>query len=325
MNTLYPLKFKPVFKDKIWGGEKIRTVLGMDFSPLPNCGEAWVLSGVNGSETLVSNGFLEGNSINDLLEVYMDELVGETVFDQYPQEFPLLIKFIDSNDYLSVQVHPDDALAAKKQIGNGKTEMWYVLDAGKDAKLFAGFNRELTQKTYLDYLEQNRIEEVLNTEKVEKDDVFFIPAGTIHALGPGVLLAEIQQSSDTTYRVYDWNRKDEQGRSRDLHKQEALEALDFSHRGSSRVHHHSSINKTSTLIHDAHFSVTHLEFDQPMMKDYSTMDSFIILLCLDGAARITSESDPVEIKKGECILIPAIMNEISLYPEGKCKLLEVYI
>lgn len=325
MNNLYPMKFTPVFRDKIWGGQKIRTHLGLDFSPLPNCGEAWVLSGVPGSETVVSNGFLQDNNLNELLEVYMDDLVGEKVFARYREEFPLLIKFIDSNDYLSVQVHPDDNLAAKKGIGNGKTEMWYVLQADEGAKLYAGFNREVDKDSFKDLLHTGKVVDVLNTEPVSAGDAFFIPSGRIHALGPGILLAEIQQSSDTTYRVYDWDRRDDKGKSRELHTEEAIEALDFKAGTDARIRVSTKLNTTMPVVEDVHFTVNSIEFDTNVNKDFSELGSFVIYLCTDGAAGIISDAEPVTIKKGECVFIPAALERVTLHPEGKCRLMEVFI
>ncbi|MFO7614612.1 MAG: type I phosphomannose isomerase catalytic subunit, partial [Bacteroidales bacterium] len=227
VNVLYPLKFKPVFDDRVWGGDKIRTHLGLDFGPMERCAEAWVLSGVEGKQTVVSNGFLAGNELNELVEVYMDELVGEKVFDKHSRVFPLLIKFIDAREWLSVQVHPDDNLARKRGMPNGKTEMWYVLDADDNSQLISGFKQKINQKAFLDHLQQKNLPQILNLEKVEKGDVFFMPAGRIHALGPGILLAEIQQTSDATYRVYDWDRVDKQGNPRETHVEQALAAIDF--------------------------------------------------------------------------------------------------
>ncbi len=325
MNTLYPLKFKPAFKEKIWGGQKIRTQLGLDFSPLPNCGEAWVISGVPGSETPVSNGFLKHNTLNELLEVYMDELVGEKVFDRFKEEFPILIKFIDSNDYLSIQVHPDDEMAARKGLGNGKSEMWYIMQADENARLYSGFNRELNQKSYLGYFENHRIKEILNEEVARKNDVFYIPAGRIHALGPGILLAEIQQSSDTTYRIYDWDRIAADGKPRELHTAEALEALDFTFHNSYRTHYPSLPNQTNPVVETPYFSVNQLMLDQSLRKDYSDLDSFVIYLCVEGSATIESGDSRSLLKTGEAMLIPAILEEIILHPSPKCKILESFI
>ena len=228
MSRLYPLKFKPIFKDKIWGGDKIRSVMGLDYSPLQNCGEAWMLSGVEGNPSIVTNGYLAGNELNELLEVYMYDLVGDEIYENFGNEFPVLIKLIDANDWLSIQVHPDDELAAIRRIGRGKTEMWYVLGADENAQLISGFNQKLNQQTYLKHLEGKTLTDVMNYEKVSPGDVYFIPAGRVHALGPGVMLAEIQETSDTTYRIYDWDRTDDEGKSRELHLSRPL-PLGFQH------------------------------------------------------------------------------------------------
>ena len=325
MNQLYPLKFKPIFKDKIWGGQKIKTRLGMDFSPLTNCGEAWVLSGVEGSQTKVINGFLKGNELNELLEVYMDDLVGESVFEKYSEEFPILIKFIDSNDYLSIQVHPDDLLAAKRKIGNGKTEMWYILDADENAELISGFNRKMDRTTYLEYFNNKRLKEILNIEKVKKSDVFYIPSGRVHALGPGLLLAEIQQTSDTTYRIYDWDRVDEKGNSRELHTDLALDAIDFSFKDSYRTSYRKSLNHTEKLIHSPYFTTNILEFTNSIPKDLTGFDSFSIYICVEGSCEIHYKDGKENLKTGDTILIPAVMDQIDLNPVSKCKILEVFI
>jgi mannose-6-phosphate isomerase len=227
MNDLYPLKFKPIFKEKIWGGDKIKTVFGMDYSPLPNCGEAWVLSGHGEEISEVTNGFLAENQLDELIEIYMGDLVGEAVYEKYGNKFPLLIKILNSSDWLSIQVHPDDKLAESRHNDLGKTEMWYIADAEPGAELISGFNREMTPELYLSNLNNGTLKEIMNYEKVEKGDVYFIPAGRVHALGPGLLLFEIQQTSDLTYRIYDFDRVDDKGNPRQLHTEQALDALDF--------------------------------------------------------------------------------------------------
>lgn len=322
---LYPLKFKPVFKDKIWGGQKIRTKLGLDFSPLPNCGEAWALSGVPGGQTVIANGFLEGNELNEILEIYMDELVGEKVYAYYPGEFPILVKFLDSNDWLSIQVHPDDALAARRNIGRGKTEMWYVMDADPGAELISGFNRKMNSATYLDFLQKQQLKEVLNVEKVAKGDSFFIPAGRVHALGPGLLLAEIQQTSDTTYRIYDWDRVDNEGKSRELHTDLALEAIDFSPVESYRTQYRQVVNKPATLADCPFFTTNLLHYDLETYKDYSNLDSFVIYVCVEGKADIRTGDECISIAAGEVVLLPATLTEATLLPAPGVKILEVYI
>ncbi len=325
MNLLYPLKFTPVFKDKVWGGQKIFTELGLDFSPLPNCGEAWVLSGVPGFQTVVSNGFLKGNELNDLVEIYMDDFVGEKAFEQFPGQFPILVKFIDSNDWLSIQVHPDDALASKRKIGNGKTEMWYILEADKQAELISGFSHTVNQKVYLEHLEQKRLKEILNVESVQRGDVFFMPAGRVHALGPGVLLAEIQQTSDTTYRIYDWDRIDSEGKSRELHTDLALEAIDFVVPDTYRSSYAKLKNQTVNLVECPAFTTNFIALDHGIEKQLEYIDSFIIYLCTEGECSIQYLNGMEVFKKGEVVLIPAAMDHLFLVPKPKANILEIFI
>ena len=325
MNRLYPLKFKPIFKDKIWGGQKVKTHFGMDYSPLPNCGEAWLISGYNDEQSVVSDGFLEGNELNELLEVYMEELVGDNVYERCGNEFPILVKLIDSRDWLSIQVHPDDQLARKRKLGNGKTEMWYVLDAGEDSELISGFNRKMSKGEYLDHLENNKLREILNFEKVHAGDVYYIPAGRVHALGPGVFLAEIQQTSDTTYRIYDWNRLQPDGTFRELHKEEALDAIDFEIPEKYRTEYEVKHNETSELISSPHFTTNLISLNKALKKDYSLIDSFVIYLCVEGDFVLEHRDGKIPVSAGEALLIPAVLNEISIYPAGPVKLLETYL
>ena len=325
MNELYPLKFRPIFKEKIWGGSRIRSVMGLDFSPLSNCGEAWIISGVPGSETKVANGFLKGNNLNELVEVFMDDLIGERSFGNNRNEFPILVKFVDSNDWLSIQVHPDDELASKRKAGNGKTEMWYILEADPGAEVISGFSRQVDRETYMNYLKEKRLKEILNVETAHKDDVFFIPSGRVHALGPGILLAEIQQTSDTTYRIYDWDRVDEKGKSRELHVESALDAIDFNVYDSYRTTWHHNLNKTSNLIDCPYFVTNLLDLDQSIEKDYSSLDSFVIYIFIQGSAGIEWDSSEEKMKPGEALLIPAVMGKIRIHATPGCKILEVYV
>ncbi|NTV83156.1 MAG: mannose-6-phosphate isomerase [Bacteroidales bacterium] len=325
MNALYPLKFKPVFDDRIWGGEKIRTHLGLDFAPLTRCAEAWVLSGYEGKQTIVSNGFLEGNEINELIEVYMDDLVGGKVFETTGETFPLLIKFIDSREWLSIQVHPDDELAHKRNLPNGKSEMWYVLDADENAQLIAGFNRKVTQKQYLEHIQKKTLPEIMNYEKVHPGDVFFMPAGRIHALGPGVLLTEIQQTSDTTYRIYDWDRKDAEGKERELHTEQALAAIDFNIHSDYKTIYKPRLNESVGLVDCPYFTTNLMELAQPLRKNYEELDSFVIYICLEGGMKIKCGDHSEGMVKGEVVLIPAIYDKVEIFPERKVKFLEVFI
>lgn len=322
--VLYPLKFKPIFKDKIWGGRKIKEQLGLDFGSLPNCGEVWLLSGLWDEQSEVANGDFKGDEINDLVETFMGDLVGESVFDKYGEQFPLLLKIIDANDWLSVQVHPDDELAEKRGIGNGKTEMWYVMHADKDAELVMGFNREMTRMDYVKVMKNNTLREVLNYEKVEAGDVFFIPAGRVHALGPDIMVAEIQQTSDTTYRIYDWDRINEAGMSRELHIPQSVEAIDFAIPDQYKIEVQDVMNKTVPVVDCQYFVTNLLQLQGEMEKDYSNLDSFVILLCTEGIFSLVWENGAVFVKKGECVLIPNIIKKVSIRAERYCKLLEVY-
>jgi len=322
--VLYPLKFKPIFKDKIWGGRKIKEQLGLDFGSLPNCGEVWLLSGLWDEQSEVANGDFEGDEINDLVETFMGDLVGESVFDKYGEQFPLLLKIIDANDWLSVQVHPDDELAEKRGIGNGKTEMWYVMHADKDAELVMGFNREMTRMDYVKVMKNNTLRDVLNYEKVEAGDVFFIPAGRVHALGPDIMVAEIQQTSDTTYRIYDWDRINEAGMSRELHIPQSVEAIDFNIPDQYKIEVQDVMNKTVPVVDCQYFVTNLLQLQGEMEKDYSNLDSFVILLCTEGIFSLVWENGAVFVKQGECVLIPNIVKKVSIRAERYCKLLEVY-
>ena len=324
--SLYPLKFKPILKDKIWGGSKLKTVLNKDFSPLPNAGESWEISGVEGDISVVSNGNLAGNNLEELIEVYMGDLVGDKVYDQFGMEFPLLIKFIDANDVLSIQVHPDDELSKERHNAFGKTEMWYVIEADKGSELIVGFNQEVDKTKYVAKLEEGKLEEILNNEPVKKGSCFFIPAGRVHAIGKGILLAEIQQTSDVTYRMYDWNRTDDQGNPRELHTELAVDAIDYSYEKKYRTDYETEINETKELVRCPYFTTNTLEFDKQIEKDYSQLDSFVIYMCLDGDFTIESEDGiTTKVTKGETVLIPAALESVILFPKGKTEVLEVYI
>lgn len=326
MNELYPLKFKPIFKDKIWGGEKMKSVMGLDFEPLPNCGEAWVLSGVKDNESIIENGYLAGNTLNDLVEVYMYDLVGEKIFNDYGNEFPILVKLIDANDWLSIQVHPDDELAKRRRIGRGKTEMWYVLESDEQAQIITGFNRKMDKSTYLHHLNNNSLKEIMNFETADRGDVFYMPSGRVHALGPGIFLAEIQQTSDTTYRIYDWDRVDDEGKSRDLHTDLALDAIDFNVYGDYKTRHEPREDQTVNLVSCPYFTTNLIQLAKHSLeKEIDALDSFIIYLCVKGSVEIIYPIGKEDLKAGEAALIPAIMENIIINPKEESEILEVYI
>jgi len=322
------MKFRPVLKDKIWGGNKLKTALDIDFAPLPNCGEAWVVSGVEDNPTIVANGFLQGNELNELVEIYIGDLTGDDIYNRFGNEFPILVKFIDAADYLSIQVHPDDELAEKRGLGNGKSEMWYIIDADKDAELITGFRNDTPMDTYISYVKDNRLPELLNKEKVSAGDVFYLPAGRVHALGPGILLAEIQQTSDTTYRIYDWNRKDASGKSRQLHITEALEAIDFKSHDDYKSIYRERKNGSANLVTSPYFTTNLISLDKALAKNYEEIDSFVIYICVEGQITLVhdgSEEKQVSLSKGEAVLIPAVIDRVDLIPSKPSKLLEVYI
>lgn len=326
MSSLYPLKFTPVFKDKIWGGQQIKTLLHQDFAPLPNCGEMWVLSGVTGNESVVSNGFLAGNTLTEMVEIYMDELLGEKVYERFGEMFPVLVKFIDTTEWLSVQVHPDDEMAQREhQEPFGKSEMWYVLNAGEKAELISGFGQETTREKFLEAIASKNVTSLLHSEKVAAGDVFYIPAGRIHAIGPEILLAEIQQTSDLTYRVYDYDRLGVDGLPRELHTNLGLDALDYSVVKEAKTAYASRPDQLVNLVDCPAFCTNRLQLRNGLRLNYAELDSFVIFICTRGAARLSWEEGYELIHAGEVILIPALFNEFDLTPEGEADFLQVHM
>jgi mannose-6-phosphate isomerase len=325
MQNLYPLKFKTIFKEKIWGGSKIKSVLGKDFSPLPNCGESWEISGVEGNVSVVSDGPLSGKAITDLLKEYKGKLAGEKIYKKFRNEFPLLIKFIDANDDLSIQVHPGDQLAKERHNSFGKTEMWYVLEADKDARLNTGFNKQIDEKIYLEHLKSNTLDKILNFEEVKAGDVFFLPAGRVHYIGKGVCLAEIQQTSDITYRIYDFDRKDDKGNKRELHTEQALAAIDYRHYKDYKTKYQQKLNESADLVNCQYFTTSLIHFNKEVKRDYSSVESFVIYICTEGSLSLKTGNSETTVKKGDCILLPAEIKKVSLVPKEESKVLEVYI
>lgn len=322
---MYPLKFNTIFKDKIWGGNKIRTVLGKDFSPLPNCGETWEISGVKGNISTVAEGRLKGKDLVSLIDTYKQELVGKKVYEKFGNEFPLLVKFIDANDDLSIQVHPNDELAKKRHNSFGKTEMWYIFEADKGAKLNTGFNRKIDKETYLHHLESKSLNEILNFEEVAIDDVFFLPAGRVHYIGKGICLAEIQQTSDITYRIYDFDRKDDKGNLRELHTEQAVDAIDYNFYPDYKTKYEKALNKPVNVVTCQYFNTNRLHFNVPQPRNYESIDSFVIYVCVEGDFNIVYGNDNVSVKKGDSILLPASIKKVTLLPNPEAKILEAWV
>jgi len=326
MKNLYPIKFKPIFKERIWGGDKLPQLLNKQYS-IVHCGESWELSGVQDDISVVSEGFLKGNNLEELIEVYMGELVGEKIYDHFGTEFPLLIKYIDANDRLSIQVHPDDELSKERHGAFGKTEMWYVVQAEKGAELISGFNRTIDRDSYLIALENGKLENLLQFDPVKQGDVFFIPAGRVHAIGKGIVLAEIQQTSDVTYRIFDYNRVDDQGKSRELHTELALDAINFKQYPYGKTDYQSKLNEPVELAKCNYFTTNLIQLTTNLERDFSSIDSFVIYLCLEGSYSLQWESESVTVQKGETLLVPASIENFVLAPVNgeETKLLEVYI
>lgn len=322
---LYPLKFQTIFKDKIWGGQKIKTILGKDFSPLPNCGETWEISGVPGNISIVAEGALKGKGLNELIEAYKGELLGDAVYKQFGKDFPLLIKFIDANEDLSIQVHPDDTLAKARHNSFGKTEMWYIFQADKDSSLIVGFNKDSNKDEYLSKLNNGHLMDILNREKVQEGDCFFIPAGRVHTIGSGLLLAEIQQTSDVTYRIYDFDRVDDKGNKRELHTEESVDSLDYKSYPQYKTSYTEKKNDSTLLVQCPYFTTNLLSFDVSQKKDYTDKKSFVIYICFEGEAELKTESGSYSIKMGDSYLLPYSVKKAELVPKGKAKILEVYI
>ena len=323
--SLYPLKFEPICLEKIWGGNRLKTLLGKKYNS-KNCGESWEISGVEGNISVVSNGFLQGNDLNELIEIYMGDLVGDKVYEKFGNEFPLLIKFIDAQDDLSIQVHPNDELSKERHNAFGKTEMWYVVDAAEGALINSGFNQPVDREKYLEHLENGNLTDLLKYDLAEAGDVFFIPAGRVHAIGKGSLVAEIQQTSDVTYRIFDYNRKDDKGNLRELHTDLALDAIDFTFLAEYKTKYNTETNKSAEIVSCKYFTTNILEFDRAIEKDYNKIDSFVIYITLEGNFVIETEEGTEKVVKGETLLIPASTEFVKLVPENeKVKLLEVYI
>lgn len=321
---LYPLKFTPISKYRIWGGDKLNTELNKNFNA-ENIGESWEISDVEGDETKTANGLLIGKTLKELISEYKGDFVGNAVYKKFGNEFPLLIKFIDAKTPLSIQVHPSDEIAKQRHNSFGKNEMWYVMQADENSELIVGFDSELNQTTYQEYLDANKVLDVMHHENVKKGDTFYIPTGRVHAIGAGVLLAEIQQTSDITYRIYDYDRVDNQtGKKRDLHNDLALDVIDFEVQDNYKTDYSKDLNTSNKLVHSPYFISNYLNVKGSLHKDYSTIDSFVIYICVSGLVNIVENDIIYTLKKGETLLIPASIQNIELIAEDNSEVLEVY-
>jgi mannose-6-phosphate isomerase len=317
---LYPLKFHPIFKQRLWGGSKLRTFLGKEVSG-EDIGESWELSGVAGDVSIAANGAYAGKSLSELIEAFPEALLGKAVLRRFGTEFPILIKFLDAREDLSIQLHPGDDLARRRHNSFGKTEMWYILDAEPGSELIIGFNRDVGREEYVQALEGGRLLDLLHYEPVQEGDAFFINNGKIHAIGGGIVLAEIQQSSDVTYRVYDFERRDADGNLRELHTEQALEAMDFQRKDDFRLAYGRMRNEVNPMVDSAYFKTVYLEVDKGLERDLRGREAFTIYLCVGGQALISLDGQAVPVRKGETVLIPAAAVDLRI--SGDCRLLEV--
>ena len=318
-----PLKFEDILKPVIWGGNEICKF--KDVNPkLEGIGESWEISQVEGNVSVVADGEYKGATLTEVMEKEGVALMGKHVVERFGKDFPLLIKFIDAKDFLSIQVHPDDTLAKERHNSFGKTEMWYVIDAVEGAGLYSGFSQEITPEEYVERIENNTITDVLQFHEVKSGDVFFLPAGRVHAIGKGIFIAEIQQNSNITYRIYDYNRKDQNGNGRELHTELAKDAIDYKLYSDLKTEYTPSVNKGVKLAECQYFSTSVLDIDGEVTYKLADRDSFSIFICMGGNATLTdNEGNVTEMKQGETILVPATTQEVKI--EGNAKLLECFI
>lgn len=317
-------KFEPIFKTTIWGGDKIAPFKGW-LTDQEQIGESWELSGVEGAMSVVAEGVDKGLTLEELIKKYEAGLMGKRNYIKFGEHFPLLIKFIDAQEDLSVQVHPDDVVAQKHGMPNGKTEMWYVIDCDKGARLANGFNRIVDPTEYEGLVESGKIEEVLNFMPVSPGDVYYIPAGNVHAIGKGCFIAEIQQTSDATYRIYDYHRKDKDGKERQLHTNLAKEAIDFNAVDNKPVEYNPCNNIPLNIIQSPFFTTNILKIDQELMRDYKESDTFVVIIVISGEAEFISDGETITAHRGETLLIPASAPGLTIIPKGEFMALETYI
>jgi len=322
---MYPLKFQPILKEMIWGGQKIPQTLGLESSNEIQIGESFAISGLPSDLSIVSNGVFKGKNLVELIYEFKGELLGNKVYDEFLTKFPLLIKFIDANDNLSIQVHPNDIQAKMEHNSFGKTEMWYVMESDENASLIAGFSKKTTPSEFENYHASKRLMELMESHPTAEGDAYFIPAGKVHSIGKGNVIAEIQQTSDITYRIYDFDRTDKFGKSRELHHELALKAMNFTDDESGKVVYQSKANESVNIASCPYFTTNILQLDSKIVKDYSQLDSFVILMNVGGECVIKYNNQNLPLQKMEVALIPACITEIEIDTITKSKLIEVYI
>ncbi len=317
---IYPLQFEPILKERIWGGDKLKTILNKTI-PSPTTGESWELSAVEGQVSVIANGDYKGQFLTDIINEYPVALLGTTVFERFGKQFPLLFKYLDAKQDLSIQVHPNDELARKRHNSFGKTEMWYIMQADPEARIIVGFKEDSSASEYVENLEKKSLLSILNDVKVQKGDVFFLETGTVHAIGAGMVVAEIQQTSDITYRLYDFDRMDADGNTRELHIDLAIDAINYLKTDTYRTCTNNS-NESNNIVDCPYFTTNSVPLDGEMMV-HKQGDTFTVYMCVDGNFEIGYDGVIYTYKKGDTVLIPAAMDSFVL--NGKASLLEIYI
>ena len=317
---LYPLQFEPILKDRIWGGTKLKTYLN---KPIASeiTGESWEISTVENDVSIIANGVFKGKSLNELINDFPEQVLGTKVFEQFGKQFPLLFKYLDAREDLSIQVHPNDELAARRHNSFGKTEMWYVMQADDEARLIVGFKEKSSSEEYIKHLENKTLLSILDTKKVKKGDVFFLETGTVHAIGAGTVIAEIQQTSDITYRLYDFDRVDANGNTRELHVDLALEAINYDKVEAQKEY--LKIENTSNEVVDCSYFTTNFIPLNGNLNVNKNQNSFTVYMCVDGDFELILNEEKYSYKKGDTVLIPASLTDFQL--SGKGSLLEIYI
>lgn len=319
---LYPLKFKPITQYRIWGGNRLNTAVASELR-IEKLGEIWSISGVDGNISQIENGELKGRDLKEIISEYKERLVGKKVWEKFGSDFPVLIKFIDAADRLSVQVHPDDRQAKELHNSFGKSEMWYIMDADPDSELIIGFKEGVGKEDYKKHLEGETLEEILNRIKVQKGDAVYIPAGRVHAIGAGVVLAEIQQTSDVTYRIYDYNRIDKNGQKRELHTDLALSAIDFEPVSEIKTNYKKIENQFSPLIESVYFETKIFSGNKEI--SFCNNDQMRIYICTSGSAEFISNGNSTVLNPYQSLLLPAEISNYQIRPTAEVSLLEVVI
>jgi len=324
---LYPLLFEPNLHEVVWGGNRLNPYKGLEPSDEP-IGESWEVSAVPTSTSIISNGDLKGKDLISVINENPEDILGKAVNEKYKGKLPLLVKFIDAKRDLSIQVHPNDDMAMREHGKMGKSEMWYIIKADEGAYLYAGFKQEITPYEYQKRVEDGSITDVLACHQVKAGDVFYLPAGRVHAICGGIMLAEVQQSSDVTYRIYDYNRPGMDGKPRELHTELAAKALDYHVEANYRTEYDNESDKAVQIIDSPYFDVRVLDINKPMHRNLMKYDSFIITMCIKGDCKIKIRStrDEIILKEGNSALIPAAITDYDVIPlNSSSKLLDAFI